>query len=263
VLGKRDGIHDGGGGQSCVGAEAKGRAAGTVPLWSLIFVSPFSVLLATTILVAATTPTSGGDVQAPLLAGQVAPAADTAEKEMLAKIRNPTTLIELLQNIKLALEGDLLLHEEFYADENLKRFFDTSEIKWAGSGRGRLGQLAALDDYPVYPRRYINLLPNLGNQDGQPNTSRKSRAGINMLGGASFPIDAVLRVFGSKMEISERNGKTDTSNGEALVLMSKTHEFGNMFLTYRFDGPSEKSVITFVTEGDGTVNRCNAREEAK
>ncbi len=44
-------------------------------------------------------------------------------KELYASVKKPTTRIELLKNIKFALDHELLLRDDFFTDENLMQIF--------------------------------------------------------------------------------------------------------------------------------------------
>jgi hypothetical protein len=57
---------------------------------------------------------------------------DTAafSKEILKRVKKPTTLVEIAQNTKLVLDNHLLLSDCFYSDENLKQVFGGENISW-------------------------------------------------------------------------------------------------------------------------------------
>ncbi|AMP15767.1 hypothetical protein CPter291_3532 [Collimonas pratensis] len=44
-------------------------------------------------------------------------------------VNKPTTQKQVLENMKFALDHDLLLREDFYSDENLKNFFDAKDVR--------------------------------------------------------------------------------------------------------------------------------------
>ena len=74
---------------------------------------------------------------------------DLVPKEVLAMISRPATVTDLLRNIKFALDHDLLLQKDFYSEENLERFFNTSKIEWSkNEAATKIGMFVALDDLP-------------------------------------------------------------------------------------------------------------------
>lgn len=77
-------------------------------------------------------PVIAADMQKQTPTEQISSAGDTARsaKEMYAMIKKPSTLIEVLKNIKLALDQHLLLREDFYTEENLKLFFGGENVAW-------------------------------------------------------------------------------------------------------------------------------------
>lgn len=62
-------------------------------------------------------------------------------KQFYSKIVRPVTLIDLLRNFKTAMDGDLLLRDDFYTDDNLKKFSGGERIIWIKvppNGRGEI-----------------------------------------------------------------------------------------------------------------------------
>jgi formylglycine-generating enzyme required for sulfatase activity len=69
---------------------------------------------------------------------QAPPASEEATisvEELYSSVKQPTTPLELLQNIKVVLDHDLLLREDFYTENNLKRFFAGQKVvlRYGGS----------------------------------------------------------------------------------------------------------------------------------
>jgi len=50
--------------------------------------------------------------------------------EISAMFRPPSTGVDLLQNLKVALDRDVLLEPGFYDEANLRNFFNQSRVKW-------------------------------------------------------------------------------------------------------------------------------------
>lgn len=68
-----------------------------------------------------------------LVAPLCAQTNDSRAKQFYSKIVTPVTLIDLFRNFKIAMDGDLLLRDDFYTEDNLRRFSGGKRIVW---GRG-------------------------------------------------------------------------------------------------------------------------------
>ena len=77
------------------------------------------------------------------------PRAQTREsaQQANAKLVVPRNLIDVLRNFKVAIDSELLLRDDFYTEENLKRFSGGREITWhSTSGDGKnWGSIAGFD----------------------------------------------------------------------------------------------------------------------
>jgi hypothetical protein len=61
-------------------------------------------------------------------------------------VKKPSTLVELLENIKISIDHGVLLREDFYTDENLTRYFGSNEVFWFNTDDPRK-KSGALDDF--------------------------------------------------------------------------------------------------------------------
>jgi hypothetical protein len=55
--------------------------------------------------------------------------------ETMVMVKMPATPFELLENVKIALDQGLLLREDFYTDENLKRFSGGTKVRRSAGGQ--------------------------------------------------------------------------------------------------------------------------------
>lgn len=55
---------------------------------------------------------------------------ETTAKQFYSKLVRPVTLIDLFRNFKIAMDGDLLLRDDFYTEDNLKEFSGGERIIW-------------------------------------------------------------------------------------------------------------------------------------
>lgn len=189
---------------------------------------------------------------------------DPAAKEALAMINRPATMTDLLQNIKFALEHDLLLQKDFYSDENLERFFNTSQIKWSkNEPAAKIGTLFPLDDLPyksTFERSHVDIYMDLLDRNGQPSESGKMKGQMTVT--ARCPVEVVEKIFGTDMEVTDPYARNSPEH--PTPLSTPTHKYGNMRLTYRFAAAAAKEAgAVFMINSDGTVNRLNAYEEEK
>ena len=56
--------------------------------------------------------------------------ANMSTGHLISTIRTPTTPVEILQNIKFAMDHRLLVRDDFYNDEFLLRLFGGKQINW-------------------------------------------------------------------------------------------------------------------------------------
>jgi len=80
-------------------------------------------------------------------------------EEIGAMFERPTTAQQLLQNIKTAMDRDLLVQTAFYTDENLKKLFNGTGVTWevrASFSRGaRRGEMIV--NQTVFPKMYVEI----------------------------------------------------------------------------------------------------------
>ena len=193
-----------------------------------------------------------------------------APKEALAMISKPATVTDLLQNIKFALDHDLLLQKDFYSDENLKRFFDTPQIKWArNEPLIKSGMLFAFDNPPLkriddlpdrsmYQHSEVDISMVLQDRNGKLNASGKM-IGI-ITAACRCPVEIAENVFGTDMEVT--NPYAGDSPAHSRHLSTPTHEYGNKALVYTFNTAlAKKARVALLIYSDGTVVQLNAYEE--
>jgi hypothetical protein len=83
--------------------------------------------------------------------------------------KSPTTALELLQNIKFALDQGLPLKEDFYTDANLMRFFGGSKVE------------NVTDDPTAGPRDIIRQLSNFGTMVEPVKVGSATISGISLV----------------------------------------------------------------------------------
>lgn len=114
-----------------------GRRSVSVTLFCLEQWNLFRVLLTPFVVAVVATghvPMQAADAQVPTPEMQSAPAPPTPEErkpaveELYHSVRKPPPPLEVLQNLKVVVDYDLLLREDFYTEDNLKQFFDGQKV---------------------------------------------------------------------------------------------------------------------------------------
>jgi hypothetical protein len=190
---------------------------------------------------------------------------DASASELYAVVKKPTTPMELLKNIKFALDHELLLRDDFYTDENLMRFLGGSRVEWVDNRPGlrrvevrNLGNLFEMSSsWPGMGISAVLLTTDEKNRGYVEGGSRlKGRIGIYPLGDSRMTIEAVESVFGKPTEVYNPYAGEKPPYGTKLG--PKTHPLGHMAFKYRFDHPTSKVIVGFDSGGSGKVTVFNA-----
>ena len=194
-----------------------------------------------------------------LFAIVLATLAQSAQCEEINDSRKPpgaminVTPVEFLQNFKYALDNDLFLREEFYSDENLKRFFAATRISWVEKNlpERQSGDIFGQSSFG------ISLVFGMAKSNG---AVARGRYGSGTLGG-KLTADQVIELFGTPMKVTNPYAAEGPAHPSAL--MRKTHELGNLAIEYEFERPTSSASFTCLMNGDGSINRCNFRSAEK
>jgi hypothetical protein len=191
-------------------------------------------------------------------------------KELYAMVKKPTTPIEVLKNIKFAVDHELLIREDFYTDENLKRFIGGTRVKWGtNKPTSKSAVVYGLDDIYEgvrgFPGMGIDVRMDTVDETGKSADHGRIRAGIVVQMGRGLMVEDVERVLGPPNQVSDayRGGGDGGIHSEPMFVLPKTHPLGNTGLEYPFNNPASKAKFAFLIDGDGTVNRYNAYLEVK
>jgi hypothetical protein len=173
--------------------------------------------------------------------------------KLMATVNRPTTAMEAWRNLKFALDNDLFLREDFYADENLKKFFAATQISWEENRPMRTaGRLFS-------PYLEISLIRGTLDEEWKEDANGKRRGG----GGVDTDVtaDLITAVFGKPMKVTNPYAAEGPEHPTAL--MRKTHEFGNLSIEYSFDHARTTASLRCLFIGNGTVNRCSFENAEK
>jgi hypothetical protein len=166
--------------------------------------------------------------------------------KLMARVNRPTTAIEAWRNLKFALDNDLFLRDDFYSDENLKKFFATAQISWRENLPTRTtGTLFS-------PYFEIFLIRGTIDEKGNADVNARRRGGGTI--GTDATADLVIAVFGKPMKVT--NPYAAESPEHPTALTRKTHEFGNLSIEYSFDHARTTASLRCLFNGNGTVKAC-------
>jgi hypothetical protein len=225
----------------------------------------FLILAAIVLTATALSVALGGDSQQQT-SDENSNAGVVSAKELYAMVKKPTTPVELLKNIKFALDHELLLREDFYTDGTLKQFIGGTRVEWPyNRPTSKSAKVSGLGDlYQATrgaPRMGIDVRLYPAEEDGKIEDHRKIGAAITVQMGRGLTVEDVEGVLGVPTKVSDRHGGIPGPHPEPG--QPKTHPFGNTVIVYPLDKPTSKGRITFTIDGDGTVNRYNAYSEVK
>lgn len=187
------------------------------------------------------------------------------EREISSMAAMPTSATELLQQIKAAIEKELLLDPAFYSDSNLREFCNATEVRWIGKATpqssGDTALLTALAPQPPEFRLHIEFNPpRRRDAIGRVDERSKLRATVVITGGHYFDIALVERVFGKPASITSlypSPGAQTAPPERSTPLTTKTNELGNSVITFKFDTSASIGIVSATTKGDGTISRLN------
>ena len=187
-------------------------------------------------------------------------------KELMRTVKKPTNPTKLLQNIKYAIDNELLIREDFYTDDNLKKLYGGERVVWKKNEPVyKLVRVVELGGIFERAKKLQNIGVGIGWQKldskGVVSDSGQIHGRISILNPEDphFNVDEVIGVFGAKMQIVNPYEK----NTQPVPLLATTHKLGNKELTYTMDGLTSKTIITFLIDGDGKINHSKFIQEEK
>ena len=189
--------------------------------------------------------------------------ARSALKEGLAGVARPATPVELLRNLKFALDHHLLLTDSFYEERNLQRFFGNQHASWYKLPRpfirsGKLQGFAGVFE-PAGNAMAVDVLYKYVVQGAQE--KRRAMIGMDVARDPRATAESVVSVFGIEGHVVDP--ATQGTPGRPLALTPGEHPVGNKVLSYDFDGPASKGTLNIMINGDGTIANIIAVEEQK
>jgi hypothetical protein len=175
----------------------------------------------------------------------------TMAQEIYSRIAKPADAISLLQNVKFAVDRDLLLREDFYVDSVLERFFGGSRIIWQHYPTWKKwGEISEFGFLTEESRSNTRTWDGLGIRFGWSATDpgrAKSLLSINFTSVRSPTANDVQRVFGTQW----RDEEIETSPHRAFK--APTHPLGNRSISYIYESATIKRTARFNFAFDGST----------
>ncbi|MCE1227256.1 MAG: hypothetical protein LWW87_12355 [Geobacteraceae bacterium] len=182
--------------------------------------------------------------------------------KLMKAVSKPKNPKQLLQNMKFAIKNDLLIRDDFYTDENLKKLFGGNRVKWLDNKQNNkhaeiLNFAGLFENAEKYKGGGMHIYwEKLDSNKAISDTGKVHvRVSINTFGDSRFRAEVVENVFGTKMQVKNLYKDNDPS-----PLSPGNHRLGNKVISYTFSNPTLKSSIGFVVRGDGSIDRCNINQ---
>ena len=184
-------------------------------------------------------------------------------KELMKMIKKPTSPKELLKNLKFAIENELLVRDDFYTDENLKKLFGGNRVKWLDNKKNNksaviLNFIGLFENAEKYRGDGVEVYwEKLDSNKAISDTGKAHvRVNISTFGDSRFRAEVVEKVFGTKMQV-----KNLYKDNDPTPLSQGNHRHGNKGMHYTFSSPTMKSLFVSVVNGDGSIDRCTLHQE--
>jgi hypothetical protein len=181
-------------------------------------------------------------------------------------IKRPKNPVELLQNIKIAYDKWLLLRREFIDDEFLKTFVGgTTVSRISNRSKHVLIRISPIYDFSpnlgaLLPTVSINITSAESNklEQGEGKGLRVVMNG-NIFRDKHFSVESVIAIFGQPQRITDPY----IGRNHVIILMKKSHEYGNSELTYLSNSSEGAKKLSFTANGDGTICCFKLTEEVR
>ena len=175
-------------------------------------------------------------------------------------VKQPKTPLELIQNIKFALDNELFLRHEFYSEENLRRFFgarnvtviETTDPTGIASSSVDFGEIVPSITSAGYVIPGVSFRGGVG-----PNSTGKQAAA------ASFSIRAGGPDFYSVQKIFGDTWIEDRSAPLHGPKSAPTGPHGNERWVFKLESVSAKYDVRMTFGPDGLLSSIGIAEENK
>jgi len=190
------------------------------------------------------------------------PTSGKSVAKLMKAVNKPKSPKQFLQNMKFAIKNGLLLRDDFYTDENLKKLFGGNRVNWLDKKQNNKHAeiksfIGLFENAEKYRGDGIYLYwEKLDNNKIISDTGKVHvRVNISTFGDSRFRAELVEKVFGTKMQVENLYKDNDPS-----PLSPGNHRLGNKSMHYTFSSPTLKSLFVSVVNGDGAIDRCTLHQ---
>lgn len=203
-----------------------------------------------------------GDIQRQPLDHQFPTSSDTSTSttEMFAMVKKPSTLIELLSNIKVALDNGLLIQDSFYSEANLKHFFGANKISWRAPENDPGKKWVNVSEFGDMVKPVTvgnNVFSGIDCSAGKTvNGHEKTNASVKLLfmgSEESLSFEKVVQLFGPGWQQDPYLPFPPSGK----IFKTPTHPHGNERIKYVYDNPRGRRSIEIEFGHDGTLYTIN------
>jgi hypothetical protein len=181
-------------------------------------------------------------------------------EELCSRVEPPTTGLEILRNIRFAMNNHLLLREDFYHSELLTTIFGAREVELSEPDRSSPkcfvgGSLSNFDD--IVPRTTINGVEMEGaafslDRIYENGILTTGWIRINIYSVDDFSYENLIRVFGPANKIGPNLVKSQPQG--KVTPKQSTHRFANQTMEYMVVSENTRLSISMDLDSDGRLS---------
>ena len=181
--------------------------------------------------------------------------ANISTGHLISTIRTPTTPVEILQNIKFAMDHRLLVRDEFFSNKNLLQLFGGKSVDWAtNNSTRREGSISGFEGM-LEPRRIgAIVLPGIDITFWKiirENGTVRTCVDLAMREGNDADFESVEKIFGTHWTTS----KILPSPHRPYVLPTRPH--GNQRMDYEARNSNLVDLISMEFNPDATLGMAH------
>ncbi len=180
-------------------------------------------------------------------------------KEVSDMVKKPATPMELLENIKFALDRDLLLSGDFYTEENLKQFTGGNKVREAYDKKDKRNKWYGISDFGAM----LEPVKDGGMSfDFRRTVQENGKTGVELSlfirqRDDRMRFEDVEKLFGPSWQYSKE------FIPDGMKLHSPTREHGNAWISYAVDSAKARGLMKLKFREDATLMNVNIFEGAK
>lgn len=181
---------------------------------------------------------------------------------LITMVQTPTKLIELLRNIKVAVDEDVLVNSRFYSDENLKMWFGGRSIKRDGSDKStKRDRIEVMDFNDAITKEISAVDAPMSVGIRRNHMEGRSEVRLDLCFRDQYKqlsFENVAPVFGEGWEEYPY-----FPHPRGRIFKAATHPMGNRRIRYLHDDAIVKQSIVLEFQSDGTLYTLDVHGEGK